>query len=69
MDKEPLNYDAKGAAEFWGVSVALVRQDMVTKRHGFPYVKIGRRVSYPVELCRQWRDAHTHNMPAGGGAK
>jgi hypothetical protein len=63
MDKEPLNFDARGAAEYLGVSVGLVRQDVVTKRHGFPFVKIGRRVVYPADLLRQFRDAHTHNQP------
>jgi hypothetical protein len=67
--KEKTNYNTAEAADFLGVSAALVRQDVRTRRHAFPFVRIGRRVVYPVDLLLQWRDRHTHNKTNAGDVK
>ncbi len=67
MQAEPTNFDARGAADFLGVSVGLIRQDIVTRRHRFPFVRVGRRVVYPRDLLTRWRNAHTENLPPENG--
>ncbi len=51
------------AAEYLGVSTALLAMDMVHQRHKFPYVKIGRRVLYKLAELDRWLAAHTVNTP------
>ena len=53
------------AAEYLGVSAALLAQDVVTRRHAVPYVKVGRRVVYSKGMLDAWMAARVVNLPAG----
>ena len=53
------------AAEYLGVSVALLAQDVVTRRHAVPYLKVGRRVIYSKEMLDAWLASRLVNRPSG----
>ena len=52
------------AAEYLGVSAALLAQDVVTRRHAVPYAKVGRRVVYSKGMLDAWMAARVVNRPS-----
>ncbi|MBU1362890.1 MAG: helix-turn-helix domain-containing protein [Gammaproteobacteria bacterium] len=46
------------AAEYLGTSHQFLEQDAVTKRHGIPFIKIGRKVAYLKSDLDSWLMAH-----------
>ena len=55
------------AARYLGVSPSLLAVDVVTKRHGFPYYKIGRRVVY--SRCQLDAFLRDHSFSIANAAK
>lgn len=49
------------AAAYLGVSAATLSQDIVTQRHKFPYIKIGRRCIYDRALLDTWIKNHSEH--------
>ncbi len=56
--------DRKAAAEFLGVSPAMLADDIRKGKHKFPYSRIGSRVFYSRRQLTAWREAHTFNKVA-----
>jgi excisionase family DNA binding protein len=53
----------KEAARYLGLSVATLAADVVTRRHGIPYQKLGRRVLYLRRQLDEWAAGHAVNAP------
>ena len=54
-----------GAAKYLGVSPSFLAVDVVNRRHGIPFIKIGRRCVYSRKMLDAYIAAHTvGNNPA-----
>ena len=47
-------FDTERAAHFLGMSTQFVEQDRSTRRHGIPFVKLGRAVRYRRADLEAW---------------
>jgi hypothetical protein len=59
MENVPDKMNREEAARYLGVSMSLLAQDIITRRHKFPHVKIGRRVIYLRSALDRFLAAHT----------
>lgn len=57
----PKYLTTKETAELFGFSKAFLEKDRVTRLHGVPYHKVGRRVLYDPAAVESWMKAHTVN--------
>ena len=55
------------AADYLGMSHEFLEVDVVTKRHGIPYIKVGRKVFYLKSDLDTWVLARRHNPSVKGG--
>jgi hypothetical protein len=60
---EPAYFDTPAASAFSGVSTSHLEKLRHFRADGPPYVKVGRRVLYPVDKLRAWMDSRSQ----GGG--
>lgn len=54
-------------AELFGLSKSFLEKDRVTKLHGIPFAKVGRRVLYDPAAVESWLKAHTVNAGEAKG--
>lgn len=48
------------AAKFLSVSTSFLNNDRVTRRHGIPFLKVGKLVRYRESDLRAWLDRRVH---------
>lgn len=64
MKQQDTLFSPTEAAKFISASRSFLDNDRCTKRHGIPYLKVGRLVRYRESDLRAWLDSRVHDNGA-----